>query len=985
MRASRRRFGLLFACAMLLAETALTGAARAQLQELNELFNEFANVQGRVQRLYDAGRYPDALLAAKRYVALARNQKGEGDREFATAISWEAAVLQAQGRFGEAEPLYRQALAIYERTLGPNDAQVAITLNSVAEVYRAEGRQAEAEPLLKRAIAVTKAALGADHADVGKRLSSLAGVYKDQQRYGEAESLYKRALAIEEKALGPEHLTVAGTLNNLSGVYWDQDRFAEAEAALKRALAIYEKVLPPGHPSIGMAQTSLGMVYSIEGRYAEAEPLLQRALRGQEKALGADHPVVGVTLGSLAVLSALRGDDQTALAYQRRGTAIRRKRGEVGGKGGKRELSQAVVVDGFRFHVLAADRVGSDRSALLPETFEVAQWALQTEAADALAQMSARFAAGAGDLAATAREQQDLMRELELAESRLSAAAGRANAGAAAQARADIASLEARIAAHDRRLAKDFPEYAEFVRPKALDIGEAQALLSADEALVLFLEARKTSGNRGFAHGKLPEETFAWVLTTTTARWLKLATAPSAIAAEVAALRCGLDSALWRDPAAWPSATKEQREEKEAQSARRRRCLALVKTAPRIEFVEEGPVAVLPFDAARAYRLYLALFSQAEDLISGKHLLIVPSGALTSLPLSVLVTAPPEAPIPATLAEYRRLAWLGTRQPISVLPSVASLKALRRFAKSSRASKPYLGIGNPLLTGDPEDAEDAERAKLAAHRQSCSDTGTLPTTLAAARSAPLIARAFAGGQADIDKLREWPPLPETANELCEVARRLGVAGSEVLLGDRATEAAVKELSESGRLADYAIVHFATHGAITGDVKGAAEPGLILTPPRGTRDAKLLSRDDGFLTVSEIATLKLDTDWAILSACNTAAGMGGGAEALSGLARAFFYAGARALLVSHWPVGSMAAVKLTTRALAELQAHPQMGRAEALRLSMRALIEKGMLAEAHPSKWAPFIVVGEGGTATSSVPRLLSMPELVRTGASRPGE
>ena len=104
------------------------------------------------------------------------------------------------------------------------------------------------------------------------------------------------------------------------------------------------------------------------------------------------------------------------------------------------------------------------------------------------------------------------------------------------------------------------------------------------------------------------------------------------------------------------------------------------------------------------------------------------------------------------------------------------------------------------------------------------------------------------------------------------------------------------------------------------MQGCAEPGLILTPPaKGTSDAKALERDDGFLTASEIATLKLDADWVILSACNTAGASGETAEALSGMARAFFYAGARALLVSHWEVGSDAAVKLTTRAFAELKA------------------------------------------------------------------
>ena len=226
-----------------------------------------------------------------------------------------------------------------------------------------------------------------------------------------------------------------------------------------------------------------------------------------------------------------------------------------------------------------------------------------------------------------------------------------------------------------------------------------------------------------------------------------------------------------------------------------------------------------------------------------------------------------------------------------------------------------------------------------------------------------IANLFRGGQADIEEVRRWTPLPETADELCEVGRRLGVPESEILLGAGATEATLKDLSDRGRLAEYAILHFATHGALTGQVQGSAEPGLILTPPpEGTSDPKALERDDGFLTASEIAALKLDADWVILSACNTAGSSGETAEPLSGMARAFFYAGARALLVSHWEVGSDAAVKLTTLAFEEMRANPKIGRAEAFRISMHDLIDKGTPAEAHPTSWAPFVVVGEGAAA-----------------------
>jgi CHAT domain-containing protein len=183
---------------------------------------------------------------------------------------------------------------------------------------------------------------------------------------------------------------------------------------------------------------------------------------------------------------------------------------------------------------------------------------------------------------------------------------------------------------------------------------------------------------------------------------------------------------------------------------------------------------------------------------------------------------------------------------------------------------------------------------------------------------------------------------------------MGVPESEIWLGARATEANIKDLSDSGRLADYRIVHFATHGVIAGEFSGFAEPALVLTPPGAAHE-----RDDGLLTASEVAQLRLDADWVVMSACNTAAGGSQGAEALTGLARAFFYAGTRTLLVSHWHVYSEAAVKITTRAFAELAADDRIGRAEALRRSMAALIDADQAESVHPAYWAPFVLVGEG--------------------------
>ena len=120
-------------------------------------------------------------------------------------------------------------------------------------------------------------------------------------------------------------------------------------------------------------------------------------------------------------------------------------------------------------------------------------------------------------------------------------------------------------------------------------------------------------------------------------------------------------------------------------------------------------------------------------------------------------------------------------------------------------------------------------------------------------------------------MRRIPSLPETADELKAIARALGADEGSLFLREHATERRVRTID----LADTRVIAFATHGLVAGDLKGLAEPALVLTPPvEGTAE------DDGLLTASEIATLVLDADWVILSACNTAAADGTpGAEGL----------------------------------------------------------------------------------------------------------
>jgi CHAT domain-containing protein len=551
-------------------------------------------------------------------------------------------------------------------------------------------------------------------------------------------------------------------------------------------------------------------------------------------------------------------------------------------------------------------------AALSREMFRAAQWALGSEAAQSLAQMAARGTKGDPKLAALVRERQDLVAEWQKREVLRNAALGegtaRRNAKAEAENNARMAAIDKRLAEIDKRLAATAPDFAALASPAPLAMEDVQGQLGANEALVLFLDTAEWQA--------MHQETFVWVVTKTDVRWVRSDLGTEALTREVQALRCGLDAAAWREA----------------------RCG---------ELTGQGYSGGLPpFDHARAHRLYKALFGQVEDLIKGKNLLIVPAGPLTQLPFQVLVTAAPAS------ADHKSIAWLVRDHALTVLPAVSSLKALRGVSHVSAATRPLIGFGNPLLDGP--DGRYAEYAKLARKKQSC------PATVLQRVAEFLGVRngvspvALRSGLADGARLRSLMPLPETADELCAVARDIGANVRDIRLGAHATEHEVKALSKSGELARYRIVHFATHGAMAGELKGSSEPGLILTPPD-----KASEDDDGYLSASEIAGLKLDADWVILSACNTAAGTASNAEALSGLARAFIYAQARALLVSHWAVDSNATVKLITAAMREI-VRDKVGRAEALRRAMLALIDSGDPHSAHPAYWAPFIVVGEGG-------------------------
>jgi CHAT domain-containing protein len=352
------------------------------------------------------------------------------------------------------------------------------------------------------------------------------------------------------------------------------------------------------------------------------------------------------------------------------------------------------------------------------------------------------------------------------------------------------------------------------------------------------------------------------------------------------------------------------------------------------------------YDVAGAYELFkTVLLPVAAGWKDAASLAIVPHRALGQLPFSLLVTEPTtlvHAAVP--LAEYKKVPWLVRRVAVTQLPSINALVMLRQAPPGSSGRRSFIGFGDPIFS----------KEQLALAPQQVVMSRGLKM-----RSAPLARDGVNSAQ-----LSQLPRLPDTAEEIRDIAGLLKAdMRSDVFLGVAANERNVK----TADLASHAVVAFATHGLVPGDIDGLDQPALALTAP-DVADVD----GDGLLTMDEVLALKLDADWVVLSACNTAAGDGAGSEAVSGLGRAFFYAGARALLVSNWPVESASARALTTEIFHLQAVRPSLSRAEALRQAMLRLIDgpgyvdgassKSVFSYAHPLFWAPFSLVGDGGAA-----------------------
>ncbi|MDZ4373371.1 MAG: tetratricopeptide repeat protein [Phenylobacterium sp.] len=890
-------------------------------------------------------RYREAATVQDEAVEMARSIHGPRHPATAIALSSLARLRQMVGAFDDAERLYREAAEINVAALGPEHALVGRDASNLGQLLLEQGRWAEAETQVRRALAIAEAASGPDHPAVATDLGDLASLLSQSGRPELGEPLFRRSLAIERATFGDDSPRMAAQLGALAGNLEDQRRAADAEPLRRRALEIVRTVQGEGHPDTASALAGLAGNVATQQRYDEARPLLVQAIAAQELAVGTDALPVASGLSQLGVVEARQGRLDVAEPTFRRALAIRKAR-----------LGEASPVTASAHHNLASvlELAGRLDLAEAParQALSIRRAALPRGHPDIAVSeaLLARILAGRpGNEALThARAGMALVRARRLQASAAGDTAARAEllARGARTARdpadrvfsafllsadrapdRDALASEAFLAAQDLDVSATALALAQTVARTAAGPGDLAGLARRQQDLSAAIRILDSKAIQALGQG-LSEKSGALRVEIDAAtqdltrvneslreKFPDYAALVSPRALSVADVQARLgpgEGLLFVTPA----------DDDLYVFAIGRRRLAWRRIAGGVASVGAqvgrlrcsvdpltcGDLApVSAFDPMVALAVYQEVVRPVEPALAGaRRLFVTTSGPLASLPLDALATSVPRS---GDLAGVR---WLGDRYAITSLPAVSAMRP-RISNPGSRTARAFIGYGDPVFAG--------------------------------------------GGTGDLGRLRGMAPLPGTRQELDALAGAMGASPASLVMGTDATEPAVRK---DTRLAEAGVIAFATHGLLPGELNGRNEPGLVFTPPLTASDD-----NDGLLGASEVSQMTFSADWVVLSACNTGSGEGG-SDSLSALARAFLYAGAQALVASHWRVADDATAALTVEMLTAHRMNPHLSRAEARQRAMRA-VRTGRRADGSavagwtpewrdPTAWAPFTLI-----------------------------
>lgn len=907
------------------------------------------------------GDYPDAESLLRRSLRILEKTLGKQHQDTATTLSNLGRVLDLQGKFSdttggaagedakqlsvraqellergryqEAETLHYRVLAIHEKTLGQEHPTTATSLSNLGNVLHLQGKFKEAEAVHRRALAIREKVLGAEHPDTATSMNNLANVLQEQgkdellspsearaqarfnlQAYTETESLFRKALAIQERALGPSHPATANTLNNLSTYLDRRGRPQEAEPLQRRALDILEKRLGPLHPDTAAMLTTLAVMLDRQGKLAESEALYRNAV---EVARQAGNPrILLLNSSRLGYALAKRGRYREALPFYKEAVNtldylyVRTR--------GLSEETRAAFLGQYGNIYLETIKVllqlhrGSPQAGYDREVLEIASRNQSRIFTEMMRQADvARFSADPAFLGVK-RKREDLQEKIESL--RLAVVTlPLEQAGLDARRRdlsAQLAAETAQLTALEDALWRDYPRFMELTNPRPVSVQDLQQkLLRPDELLLSYV--------------LLPQEVAIFAVTRERFQMINVAIKREDVAQRVRTIRRAIDKVA----------------------------------------VGESVLFLREIEPAMLNSLYRDLVAPLASALAGKRkVIVVADGPLLTVPMEFLVTrygAAEQQAFESTraasdgssartfLGEYGALAYLGKDHTFAYLPSLSALASQRLYPKQAAGKRQeFTAFADPIFA--PPSGQSYS-----------------PLTRAAL---DLLANNY---RVDRNGLPDIPRLKETADEARSIARILG-GDSRLFIGGAAQE----KMAKSGELRDSLYVLFATHGFLGGEflpgmdaaaehAGGAARAKFRAQPSLALTLVGDLGGEDGMLTMKEvIEDVELNADLVALSACNTAGdtAQANNGEGFAGLTRAFMFAGAKSLLVSHWSVDSLSTEALMTSTFRNIKQGDTALKAvsDAQRELRGGSYSNGQyhFSRSHPFFWAAFVYVGD---------------------------
>ncbi len=856
----------------------------------------------------DLGNINLAIEYSEKALRTKREYYPKDHNSIGVSVNNLASAYVLAGRLQEAINMLEEQLSIYEITYGDFSSHVSTVLSNIGYIYSNQRKYDNAVKLYERALLIDQKLYGNDSQKLVSIYSDLGFAYQNLFDYNKALENYTKGLEISNKRrdgeITPDQLVLIGNFSLL------HEKFGDHDDALQNFLYInrMEKAFY-GDRYAG----SITTLHNIAYTYLALEQY-EKALKYQNQSIDLLKSIFGNNdqsryIESLSLLSKIyKRDERYQEALEISNEMYRVFYNSIVGE-------HANIISPtpdnyndtfFRRHIdlLLDENTPISKQKKLESSFEAVQFTLSSASSigKTISKIGIRFSSGEDNISELLRRQQDIV----LALRELSASMVNLLGQPVKSRDKEYENLLRHNIENNKVALSEITNLIAQKYPRYAELSSIKPISMHDAQGLLSDEEAMIV----FSYSDNSEKTHVWSLTNNTASVSTLNISYIDLETKIMQLREG------------------------------------------IELDSNGRTH--NFDTSLSHALYDLLLSPVVDKFDGiKHLIIVPEGPLLGLSFNLLVANEPESSSlgggksakvtrgisgvvqkttqhTSTLdpdSVYRDTQWLIDKFSLSTIPTIRSLGSLRSNIKPSSASQPFIGFGDPLLSDSQQASNGIEKVSLFSR----------------------------GAIADVNEIRNLPSLPDTAKEIEMMASSLGADSESIILRDRATEHSVKNMN----LMDKKVIAFATHGLLSRELENHDEPGLVLTPPEfGTIE------DDGVLTASEIAELKLDSDWIILSACNTAAGNEPNAERLSGLANSFFYAGTRAILVSHWPVISSSTTTLTTTIFDTINREPTLQKSEALRRSMVSM--KNSDDYSHPIYWAPFSLIGLDQTALQTV-------------------